>query len=241
MTCALLSTYWLLHAIVRQRTKIQTLEIKNRLVVDSYRAIEQKMRDSAALRHEFRHRLAALDALYQQREFGRLGELIGQWKSQEAATVQTHFTGHFAVNAILQNAAARAARAKTDFRAQANLPERLAVPEGDLCALLMNMLDNALEACERVEAPEERFIRFKAEVKNGFLAVKCENRYAGPLKQDARGRLGTTKPDPEAHGFGLAQMSAVAEKYHSLLDISYTEDHVFIVQTALKLPGAGRE
>ena len=50
------------------------------------------------------------------------------------------------------------------------------------------------------------------------------------------GELHTTKPDNMAHGFGLPQMSAVAEKYHSLLDISYTEEHVFIVQTVLKLP-----
>lgn len=112
----------------------------------------------------------------------------------------------------------------------------MTVPETDLCVLLMNMLDNALEACAGVENPQDRFVHFKAEVKNGFLAVKCENRYAGDLREDGQGRLLTTKPDPQSHGFGLAQMSAVAEKYHSLLDVSHTDDHIFIVQTALNLP-----
>ena len=98
------------------------------------------------------------------------------------------------------------------------------------------MLDNALEACGGVKKTEDRFIRFHAEVKNGFLAVKCENRYDGSLKEDRHGRLQTTKPDAEAHGFGLSQMSAIAGKYHSLLDISHSEDHIFVVQTALKLP-----
>ena len=84
---------------------------------------------------------------------------------------------------------------------------------------------------------EDRFIRFHAEVeKRLFWQSKCENRYDGSLKEDRHGRLQTTKPDAEAHGFGLSQMSAIAGKYHSLLDISHSEDHIFVVQTALKLP-----
>ena len=117
------------------------------------------------------------------------------------------------------------------------MPEQLPVPVEDLCTLLMNLLDNALEGAARVEVPGERFIRFRAAVKDGYFAVRCENSYAGPLAPDERGRLRTTKTDPEAHGFGLPQMSAVAEKYGSLLDVSYT-DRVFTVQTALKLPAA---
>lgn len=236
VVCALISAYWLLRALVRQRAQTRALEMKNRLILDSYRAIEQKMRDSAALRHELRHQVAALDVLYQQKDFDGLGNLLSDLKQQEAKLAQTQFTDNFTVNAILQDAASRAAQTGTAFGAQVHLPEELAIPENDLCTLLMNMLDNALEACEQVEKPEERFIRFKADVKNGFLAIKCENRYAGNLKDDEHGKLQTTKPNTLAHGFGLTLMSAVAEKYNSLLDISYTEDHVFIVQTALKLP-----
>lgn len=236
VVCALISAYWLLRVLARQRAQTQALELKNRLILDSYRAIEQKMRDSATLRHELRHQVTALDVLYQQKDFDGLGNLLSNLKQQEARLAQTQFTENFAFNAILQDAASRAAQAGIAFGAQVHLPEELTIPENDLCTLLMNMLDNALEACEQVEKSEERFIRFKTDVKNGFLAVKCENRYAGKLREGEQGKLESTKPDAQAHGFGLTQMSAVAEKYHSLLDISYTEDHVFIVQTALKLP-----
>ena len=236
VVCALISAYWLLCALARQQAQTQALELKNRLILDNYHAIEQKMRDSAALRHEFRHQVAALDSLYQQKDFDGLGRLLNEWKQQDTRFAQTRFTDNFTVNAILQDAASRAAKAGIAFHAQVHIPEALTITESDLCTLLMNMLDNALEACARVEKPEERFIHFKADVKNGFLAVKCENRYSGSLKKDEHGNLQTTKPDAQAHGFGLSQMSAVVEQYHSLLDISYTEDRIFIVQTALKLP-----
>ena len=234
--CALISAYWLMRSLVRQKTEAQALELKNRLILDSYHAIERKMRDSAGLRHEMRHQIAALDALYQQKDFDRLGRLLSEWKQQGAMSAQTRFTENFTVNAILQDAASRAAQAGASLEAQVHLPETLSIPESDLCTLLMNMLDNALEACAGVEKPEERFVRFRAEVRSGFLAVKCENRYAGSLEEDEQGRLQTKKPQPDTHGFGLPQMSAIAEKYHSVLDISYTEGQIFTVQTALKLP-----
>ncbi len=236
VACALISAYWFMRTLVRQRAEAQALALKNQLILDSYRAVKQKMRDGAALRHEFKHWLTAMEALCQKGDYEGLGALLGEMKQQDAGLAQTQFTENFTVNAILQDAASRAAQDRIAFDAQVHVPPELTIPENDACALLMNMLDNALEACAKVGKPEDRFIRFKAEVKNGFFAVKCENRYAGELKEDKHGRLLTTKAEPEAHGFGLSQMAAVTERYHSLLDISFTDDRVFIVQTALKLP-----
>lgn len=99
----------------------------------------------------------------------------------------------------------------------------------------MNMLDNALEAAAEADAGK-RFVRFQIETKNGFLAVKCENSYSGKCRQDANGNYITTKNDAETHGFGLKLMSAVAVRYHSMLDIFTSENQTFTVQTALKLP-----
>lgn len=235
VVCALISLYRVLRSFVRQRAEAQTLQLKNKLVMDSYHAIEQKMRDSAAQRHEFRHQLAAMDALFQQKKFEQLGALLEQLHQKETGLAQINFTKNFTVNAILQDAAARAARAGISFDAQAHLPEKLEISESDLCVLLMNLLDNALEAASQVQPPRERWIHFKAEIVNGFLAVKCQNTYTGSLKEDGHGKLTTTKSDPQIHGFGFTQMSAVAEKYGSILDISYSDDQVFTVQTALKL------
>ena len=52
---------------------------------------------------------------------------------------------------------------------------------------------------------------------------------------DSRGRLRTTKADPDSHGFGLAQMRSVVEKYHGMLDLSHDGER-FTVEAALKLP-----
>ena len=109
------------------------------------------------------------------------------------------------------------------------------VSDEDLCTLLMNLLDNALEGAGRTPEGQRRSICLRMRISGGFLAVLCENSFDGHVETDARGRLRTTKAEPESHGFGMAQMRAVAEKYRSVLDVSYT-DTAFTVQIALKLP-----
>ena len=175
-----------------------------------------------------------MDALYQKGDYEALGEMLTAMKKQSDR--QTYFTENFTINAILQDAASRAAKADISFQAQAHVPAELPIPENHLCELLMNMLDNALEAAEKVEDPKKRFIRFRTELKDNFLAVKCENSFTGTVLQDETKGFLTNKDKQEAHGFGMKLMEAVAEQYRSILDVSYSEDNVFTVQTALQLP-----
>ncbi len=232
--CTLISAYAIIQSFAKQQTEAQMLNLKNQLIMNSYRTIETKMRDSAELRHEINHRIVAMDALYQKGDYQALGQLLDDMKSKIGQ--QTLFSKHFTINAILQDAASRAAQAGISFQAKTKVPETIPIPENDLCELLMNMLDNAIEAAEQVKPPQRSFIRFRAEVKNDFLAVKCENSYTGTIPENKQHRLMTQKPDPEAHGLGMKLMSAVAGRYRSLLDFSYSEDHVFTIQTVLKFP-----
>ena len=238
LVCTALAAWDLARAFAAAQGEARALRLRNDLALDSYRALEEKLREGATLRHEAAHRLAALDALYQSGDWAGLGRLLEDLGSQSARLSRSVFSRHFALNAMLQDADARAAAAGVAFEARVEAPEDLPIPTEDLCVLLMNMLDNALEAAARVEKPEERFIRFRAAVRESYLAVRCENSYVGPLRHDEQGRLRTTKADEEVHGLGLSQMSAVAKRYKSLLDVSYSE-RVFTVQTALKLPERG--
>lgn len=232
--CTLISLWDMVRSVIRAKTEARTLELKNEMSMESYRILEGKMREGAQLRHEYAHQLTALGAMYESRDWDGIGRLLTELKGQSRQASQVRFTEHFAVNAILQNAAERAENAGIHFEASAMLPRELPIPDEDLCTLFMNLLDNALEGAGQA-GNEKRFIRLRASIRNGFLAVFCENSYSGRLSTDQHGKLCTTKPEPESHGFGLTLMENIAEKYKSLLDVSYT-DTVFTVQTALKLP-----
>ena len=150
LVCALLSAWDLARFLGRTQGEARALALKNQLVMENYRALEQKLRESAQLRHGFAHQVTALDAMVQARDWAGLERWVAARKAE--AGDQSRYTEHIAVNAILQDAAARARGLGIPFQVSVAVPRELFVPDEDLCALLMNLLDNALEGAARTPA-----------------------------------------------------------------------------------------
>ena len=236
----LLAAYGHISAVAATQTEARVLAMKNELAMESCRAMEQSSRRTAELRHELKSHAAAMTAMLKNGKLDELEQYLSELDSLQKGLIPARYTENFLVNAILQNAALRAAESNIRFEAHINMPDDVGVAETDLSTFFMNMLDNALEAAGAAESLKSRFIRVSAELKNGFLAVSCKNSYSGELCLDGKDRLVSSKPDTEAHGFGLKQMRNVAEKYNSIIDISYTGD-VFTIQTALQTKNAARK
>ena len=235
----LMAIWELIHSVAHLQIEARALSLRNNLLMANYQALERKVRESAALRHESSHRLAALDAMLQAGDWKGLQESLAAWRQANSAASQTLFTKNITVNAILQDAASRARGSGIAFQAAAAVPEELPFPDEDLCALLMNLLDNALEGAERTPAGTQKAIRFKMLLSGGRLSILCENTFDGHVSVDANGALRTIKEDPDSHGFGLAQIRAVAKKYAAAPDLRYT-DSLFTVQLVLPVSRAGK-
>ena len=175
--------------------------------------------------------IAALHLLAQRQDQTELRNYLDRLDGELEQLSPRNFTANPTVNTIFQRFAAQAKKKDVTFRVSAVLPEMLQIREDDLCSLLFNMLDNALEAAAQTEQGE---ILCSMQIRRQYLAIRCENTYSGTLRTDKNGELLTTKNDASDHGFGLMKMRAIAKKYGSVLDISYDENR-FTVMTALKL------
>lgn len=231
---AVIAIYGVLRDFARMETTAQALALKSELTLENYRAMEEKLRQTAALRHEWKNQVAALHLLQEKGDLDGLGRQLKRLDSQLDKLSPRQYSQHLAINIILQSAAARAETLDITFRAAAPVPAGLGIREDDLCSLLLNLLDNALEAASKIPSPGVREVECTIKVKQGYLAVKCENTYAGPLPVDENGRLRSAKADYDSHGLGLLQMNSIAKKYGSVLDVSYTGSR-FTVQAALKI------
>lgn len=236
IVCGLISAFGVVRSFSQQQIESQKVASKHQLLLNSYHSLEQRMQQNNVLHHEFKHNLTALNSLYQKGDLVGLKTLLDELTDKATMHTQTRFTNNFTINAILQDAAIRAAQINTKLDAQIQVPKDLNIPEQDLCSLLMNMMDNALEACAKVNQIEKRHIYIRMIIRHGFLAIQCENSYEGEIRKSKDDTFQSTKNDPSSHGIGLRLMSNIAEKYHSLIHIMYTNDNSFVVQTALQIP-----
>ncbi len=95
----------------------------------------------------------------------------------------------------------------------------------DLCAVLGNQVENALDACKKIPDSQRRFIQVSIHQNKGFVVIQVTNSaYRNPFTSD--GRLVTDKANSELHGLGLKSILDTVDKYNGYLTNSY-EDHTF--------------
>ena len=105
----------------------------------------------------------------------------------------------------------------------------LQITDYELCSLLGNLLDNAIEAVQKL--PEEnRQISLRIGRQLDMLCIFCENPFATIQKEG--NRFITLKADHQNHGLGLRQVKHIAHKYNGTVDIK-TEDNIFSVSVLL--------
>lgn len=132
------------------------------------------------------------------------------------------------------------------------VPPVLEIDNVDLCILVENMLDNAVEACERMQPRSgtdamvhrfesaaggdlpRRYIDVDIRMRGPFLCLYVENSFDGCLKCE-KGVYLSVKPDPESHGLGITHMLRIVEKYHGRLKIEHSAN-VFSVTALLEYP-----
>ena len=159
--CSGLAVFEMVRTFVSMRAESESLWLKSNMALNSYRAAEKSIAETAELRHEFRKHITALDLMYKSGKYDELGKTLGQLNKDMADMTRTQFTGNFVINSLLQSAASKAAKNGIRFEAEAIVPDKLDISDDDLCVFLINLLDNASEACVRMTGGKERFIRLQ--------------------------------------------------------------------------------
>lgn len=236
-SAALISANGVIKSFSEQKLTEQNLRLKNELASRNYQDLVQRMQEKASLLHEWKHQLMALDCLCQKGDFEGIQEMSAQLMDRNSLTAPVHFSDNPTINILLNDTSSKASSAQINFKAYVDVPETLPFPEEDLCILLMNLLENALEAAKKVPETDNRYISIHIKVTAAnLLAIKCENSFCGELIEDKHGNLLTTKEDKLSHGFGFRQMLQIAGKYNSTILKRNVNGSIFIAETALKIP-----
>ena len=160
-----------------------------------------------SVRHDLKNHMIALKSCFESGKCDQGIAYIEHLEHQITKQGSGGFdTGNMILDAILFSKKGSALDKKIRFESTIQVPEGLELDPTDICVLLGNALDNAIEACEKVKDP---YIRLSLIYEKNSLLCRIIN----PAPARGHASLRTTKADPENHGIGLHNIQKTLEKY----------------------------
>lgn len=199
------------------------MEMENMKVRQAYyEELEKNQLAVRKLRHDMNNHLGVIGSFLEEKEYDKALSYFKELNITAAAR-NRKFCENSLVNAVINAKYNLAAGKNIDCFVNMELDNLLAMDDVSLCTIFANLMDNAIEAAQKVPEGEERRISLKARCVRESLCIEVENSRAGELKESKEGYL-STKPDKENHGYGLRSVRDVVESYGGHVDITPTAD-----------------
>jgi sensor histidine kinase regulating citrate/malate metabolism len=199
------------------------------LIETHYREVDNMYRQIRGWRHDYRNHIQTMKAYAASGDLDAIKNYL-DLLDEDLTTVDTVIkTGNPMTDAILNSKISLAKAKGIQVEADAHIPVKLKSSEIDLCCIIGNLFDNAIEATASL--PEEkRIIRVYMDMKNTQLYISFTNFTAGKKLKKTGGRFKTTKGD--GHGFGLVRIDAIVERLDGYISRN-SEDGAFTTEILL--------
>ena len=183
---------------------------QNDLIVKHIEEVQNIYRDMRGWRHDYHNHIQAMKAYRALDENEKIDAYLDKLDDDLRNVDKLIRSGNVMVDAILNSKLSLAKSRKISINAKAVVPAALAVSEIDLCVILGNLLDNAMEACIKLEDEASRFLRVYVDMKKDHLYISVTNSSGGEAK-----RTGGKYPSSKGgnHGLGLYRVDRIIDKY----------------------------
>ncbi len=181
-------------------------------------------------RHDYHNHIQALQASMALGKYEEVNAYLRQLNSDLTQVDTASKTGRVMVDAILNGKINIASQNGIPVNAKAAIPEGTPVSDIDLCVMIGNLLDNAVEENKKLAAAD-RFVRIYMGRKNTYFYLSVTN--AAGKKQSRKGSLFSSSKGTD-HGFGLARVESLVNKYGGIFSAD-SEDGGFTAEILIPL------
>ncbi len=209
--------------------KKQFCAYQNELTQTHYEEVENMYRQIRGWRHDYRNHIQVMKSYAAAGNIEAIRIYLDELDKDLSTIDPAIRTGNRMADAILNSKISLAKSRNIPVTADANIPISLKISEIDLCIIIGNLFDNAIEAS--LNLPEEkRMIRVYMDMKNTQLYMSFTNLTACKKQKKISGRFHTTKG--VEHGFGMIRIDSIVEKYHGYLNRN-SEEGAFTTEILL--------
>lgn len=201
------------------------LLMKEEMERQKYEELTTALEKNRELVHDTKNHYLIISEYERTGEYEKLHQYMETLKNGFIRINQEIYTGNRILDLILGQKRMKAEQKGITFELQAMPLGNLPFQERETCSLFGNLLDNALEACERID--EEKKIRVKLEKQKNLFFAEIANTMK-EIPEKAGKRFLTSKADKENHGYGLKSVQRIVDEYEGV--ISYeTKENEFVV------------
>ena len=168
--------------------------------------------------HDFRAHLNTLQGLLQNQEYDAAEQYLNSVAKEQTDRLFLVNSHHAILDALFNTKATEAIQKGIDIDFELNDLSALPFDVSDMVVLFSNLLDNAIEACEKIDG--DRVIRVSTVLKQSFLFSVRNTTLPVEIKNDT---IQTTKPNASLHGFGLSNIKLILNKYHADFVMDYED------------------
>lgn len=234
--CCVAYLVFLLYNSAEERKRQELLRIQSNLDLQLSQAVREitRLRDSQEqtirYRHDLRHHLkylsSCLDSGQEERARTYISEICGEIEAQTLI----RYCENEAANLVLSSFAGRAEKKGAVLEVQGAVLADISVSDNDLCVLLSNSLENALNACEDIAENRKISVQFRYMEDTGKLFLQITN----PCHKNIKFEKGVPVSSKPGHGIGVRSVCAIVERYDGCYDFEYLpEKGLFTLRLSL--------
>ena len=216
---------------IMKREEDKTIIYQNKLMKQQMDEIENIYMTMRGWRHDYHNHIQSLKGYLSLNKVEQMKNYLNELETDLDSIDTLYHSGNLQLDSILNAKLAIAEKGQIRIHCDASIPPQLHVSDLDLCVILGNLLDNAIESCRKIKDPDERFIRVYIGILKKQLYILITNATSETVKQRTDHYFTTKRGD---HGHGLKRVDQVVKKYDGYLN-RQNEPGVFATEIVLPL------
>lgn len=219
--------------IEENKLKSQNEIIQNKLDMQyaHYLSVQESHMKVKKLYHDINNHITCIDHLKNSKE---VNEYIDNLKYEIKDFKSIYNTGDMILDIIIHEKSELCNKKGIKFICNINFSKMNFIKPIDISSIFANILDNAIEACEKIDNKKSnRYIEIKGNIRKGYFVLKCENSRTDMVNRD-KNILLTDKKNKFLHGLGIMNIKSSLEKYNGELTFGH-EKGKFILNIYIPL------
>lgn len=210
--------------------EISTKRFQQDVLKHQYSEIKNIYMNMRGWRHDYHNHLQVLKADMTLKDYDKVNNYLDELE-KDLDSVDTYVkSGNMMIDAILNSKLSIAEKEEIKITCKAEVPEGIKVNDIDLCVILGNLLDNAIESCEKIDK-EDRFLRIYIIVNKKQLYISVQNSAKEILDFNEKNYITNKRGN---HGLGMKRVQSLVDKYDGFLNLQ-NEPGIFASEVTIPL------